>query len=51
MVEQRISELAQQISKDYEGKELYTIGILKGSVIFMSELVKKITVPPDNELL
>lgn len=41
----RICELAEGINKDYEGKELHLIVILKGSVFFACELAKKITVP------
>ena len=44
-VEQRVSELAEQINKDYAGKELHIIIILKGSIFFGSELAKRITVP------
>ena len=44
-VNARIAELGAQISKDYEGKELHLICILKGSVFFMCELAKRITVP------
>lgn len=41
----RVSELGAQISKDYEGEELLVICVLKGGVMFMTDLVKKITVP------
>ena len=41
-LEKRIEEMARQIEKDYEGKEIVLVGILKGSVIFMSELAKNI---------
>jgi hypoxanthine phosphoribosyltransferase len=44
-VEARIQELADQISKDYEGKELHIICILKGSIFFTCELAKRISVP------
>lgn len=44
-VEARIKELAAQISKDYEGKTVQMICILKGSVFFTTELAKYITVP------
>lgn len=44
-VETRIKELAAQISKDYEGKSVHLICILKGSVFFTCELAKYITVP------
>lgn len=41
----RIAQLGAQISKNYEGKELHLICILRGSVFFMCELAKRITVP------
>ncbi len=44
-VEARVSELAEQMNKDYAGKELHLIVILKGSVFFACELAKRITVP------
>ena len=44
-VEARVKELADQISKDYEGKELHIICILKGSVFFTCELAKRISIP------
>ena len=44
-VEKRIAELGRQISEDYEGKSVHLICILKGSVFFMCELAKRITVP------
>lgn len=44
-VNQKISEIAAQISRDYEGKELHLICILKGGVFFTCELAKRITVP------
>lgn len=44
-VNDRIRALGEQISRDYEGKEVYLICILKGSVYFTCELAKRITVP------
>lgn len=44
-VDERINELAQQINKDYEGKAVHLICILKGSIFFTCELAKRITVP------
>ena len=44
-VNKRISEVAEQISKDYEGKQIHLICILKGGVFFTCELAKRITVP------
>ena len=37
-VEARIAEIAQQLSKEYEGKTIHIIGVLKGSVFFMLSL-------------
>ena len=44
-VNKRICELGEQISKDYYGKEISLICVLKGGVFFMCELAKHITTP------
>jgi len=44
-IQKRVQELAGQISKDYAGRELVIIGILKGAFIFMADLVRDISVP------
>ncbi|MBO4214185.1 MAG: hypoxanthine phosphoribosyltransferase [Lachnospiraceae bacterium] len=44
-VDKRIAELGAKISKDYEGRTVHMICVLKGGVFFMCELAKKITVP------
>jgi hypoxanthine phosphoribosyltransferase len=44
-LEKRICELAGQISRDFEGSCVKLVCILKGSVIFTSELAKRITIP------
>ncbi|HKL98397.1 MAG TPA: hypoxanthine phosphoribosyltransferase [Mobilitalea sp.] len=44
-VNNRIMELAEQISKDYEGKSIHLICILKGSVFFSCDLAKRLTIP------
>ena len=41
----RIEELGCEITEDYKGKDLIVVGILKGSNIFMSDLVRKIDMP------
>lgn len=38
----RVTELANQISKEYKGKELIVLGILKGCFVFMSDLIREI---------
>ena len=44
-VDKRIKEIAEQINKDYEGKAVHLICILKGGVFFTCELAKRLTVP------
>ncbi|MBQ9142079.1 MAG: hypoxanthine phosphoribosyltransferase [Lachnospiraceae bacterium] len=44
-VDARIKEIGEQISKDYEGKQVHMICVLKGGTFFMCELAKRITVP------
>lgn len=44
-VEEKISRMAETISREYEGKTVHIVGVLKGSVFFMCELAKKLTVP------
>lgn len=44
-VTEKIQELADRINKDYEGKEIHLICVLKGSVFITCELAKRLTVP------
>lgn len=41
----RVKELGQQISEEYQDKEILMVGVLKGAVIFMSDLARSINVP------
>ena len=47
----RIVELGEEISRDYEGKELVLVCVLRGSIIFMAELAKRITIPCTLEFM
>lgn len=44
-VEERIARMAEEIDKAYAGKTVHLVGILKGSVFFLCELAKRITIP------
>ena len=44
-VDRKIRDMGAQISREYDGKELRLICVLKGGVFFMTELAKRITVP------
>lgn len=41
----KVTELGAQISRDYQGKDLLLVSILKGSVVFMADLMRAITIP------
>ena len=40
-----VTRLASQISKDYEGKQLVLIGVMKGCLIFLADLLRNISIP------
>lgn len=42
---QIVTDLGARISKDYEGKNLLMVSILKGSVVFMADLMRAVTIP------
>ncbi|MBE6082244.1 MULTISPECIES: hypoxanthine phosphoribosyltransferase [Tissierellales] len=44
-IKKRVGELGKEITGEYKGKNLVLIGILKGAVIFMSDLVRSIDLP------
>jgi hypoxanthine phosphoribosyltransferase len=44
-IEKKVNTLARKISEDYRDRDLVIIGVLKGSFIFLSDLVRKLTIP------
>lgn len=44
-IQQRIRELAEQISADYKGKDLLLVCILKGGVLFLTDLMRQLDIP------
>ena len=44
-ISEKIKELGEKISRDYEGKNLLMVSVLKGSVVFMADLMRVVTVP------
>ena len=50
-VDARIKELGEQISRDYAGKSVHLICILKGGVFFTCELAKRLTVPVSMDFM
>ena len=47
----KVAELGARISKDYEGKKLIILGVLKGSVVFMTDLLRQITIPVEMDFM
>ncbi len=50
-IDQKVKELGKRISKDYEGKDLVLVGVLKGGFMFMADLVREITIPVDMDFI
>ncbi len=47
----RVRELGQQISRDYAGKEVLLVGVLKGAFVFMADLMRTLEVPAQVEFV
>ncbi len=50
-IQQRVSQLGAEISRDYAGKDLIVIGVLKGILVFMADLLRAITIPVEVDFL
>lgn len=48
---QKVAELGKKITEDYEGKELLLVCVLKGGVVFASDLMKKIDLPLEIDFM
>ena len=47
----RVRALGQQISEDYKGKDLFLVGVLKGAVFFLSDLMRHLNVPCEVDFM
>jgi hypoxanthine phosphoribosyltransferase len=50
-LKRRVAELGERLSRDYEGRDLFMIGVLKGAVIFLADLMRSITVPCEVDFM
>jgi hypoxanthine phosphoribosyltransferase len=50
-LERRVGELAAEISRDYAGKDLVLVGVLKGAVFFLSDLMRQLEVPVEVDFM
>jgi hypoxanthine phosphoribosyltransferase len=51
VLQRRIAELGEEISNDYAGRDLLLIGVLKGAVFFMADLMRKLTIPCEIDFM
>jgi hypoxanthine phosphoribosyltransferase len=51
VIQKKVKELGGEISKDYKDKNLLVVGILKGSVVFASEIIKNISIPCEIDFM
>jgi hypoxanthine phosphoribosyltransferase len=47
----RVAELGEEISRDYEGRDLVMVGILKGAVLFLADLMRHLDVPCEIDFM
>ena len=47
----RVAELGEEISTDYTGRDLLLVGVLKGAVFFMADLMRQLTVPCEVDFM
>jgi hypoxanthine phosphoribosyltransferase len=47
----RVTELGTQISRDYDGRDLLLVGVLKGAVFFLSDLMRQIDIPVEVDFM
>jgi len=50
-LQRRIAELGAEISADYEGRDLLLVGVLKGAVFFLADLMRHLTVPCEIDFM
>ena len=50
-LQRRVAELGGQISEDYEGRDLFMVGVLKGAVLFLADLMRSIDVPCEIDFM
>lgn len=50
-LQQRIAELGEQVSRDYAERDLVMVGVLKGAVVFIADLMRQLTVPCEVDFM
>jgi len=50
-IQSRVKQMARKISSDYRGKELVLVGVLRGSFVFMADLLREISIPVEVDFI
>ncbi len=50
-LKRRIAELGDEVSSDYQGRDLFMVGVLKGAVLFLADLMRSLTVPCEIDFM
>jgi hypoxanthine phosphoribosyltransferase len=50
-LQQRVTELGEEVSHDYAGRDLLLVGVLKGAVFFMADLMRHLTIPCEIDFM
>ena len=50
-LQRRVAELGRQVSTDYEGRDLFMMGVLKGAVFFLADLMREVRVPCELDFM
>src|ERR671915_429445 len=50
-LQHRITQMAAEVSRDYEGKDLLLIGVLKGAVFFLADLMRQLDIPCEVDFM
>ena len=50
-LQRRVAELGAEVSRDYDGRELVMVGVLKGAVLFLADLMRSIDIPCEIDFM
>jgi len=50
-IKSRVAELGEEISRDYQGKELMLVGILRGAFVFLADLIRSVSIPIETDFI
>ena len=51
VLQARIAELGAEVSREYEGRDVLLVGVLKGAVFFMADLMRELTIPCEIDFM